>query len=114
MIKHRSPYLTNVVGNGDGKPIVAIALDDARNQDTVHVAGTISDREKYILRFRVEEVAEAKGFNMSSLSRASDVSFNTIKRIFRDPYREITTTTLHKIAKALGVPIGFLIEEISE
>ena len=65
-----------------------------------------------MVRLRVKEIAEAKGFNMSSLSRASDVSFNTIKRIFRDPYKEVTTTTLERIAKALGVPTAELLEDV--
>jgi transcriptional regulator with XRE-family HTH domain len=65
-----------------------------------------------MVRLRVKEIAESKGYNMSSLSRASDVSFNTIKRIFRDPYKEVTTTTLERIAKALGVPTSELIEDV--
>lgn len=67
-----------------------------------------------MVRLRIKELAEAKGFNMSSLSRASDVSFNTIKRIFRDPYKEVTTTTLERIAKALGVPTAELLEDVPE
>jgi transcriptional regulator with XRE-family HTH domain len=65
-----------------------------------------------MVRLRVKEIAESKGYNMSSLSRASDISFNTIKRIFRDPYKEVTTTTLERIAKALGVPTSELIEDV--
>ncbi len=67
-----------------------------------------------MVRLRIKEIAEAKGFNMSSLSRASDVSFNTIKRIYRDPYKEVTTTTLERIAKALGVPTSELIEDVTK
>ena len=65
-----------------------------------------------MLRLKVKEIAEAKGFNMSSLSRTADISFNTVKRIFRDPYREVTTTTLDKLAKALDVTVADLIEDI--
>jgi DNA-binding Xre family transcriptional regulator len=67
-----------------------------------------------MIRLKIKEVAEAKGFNQSSLSRASDVSFNTVKRIFRDPYREITTTTLAKLAKALGVDPRELIDVVPD
>jgi DNA-binding Xre family transcriptional regulator len=67
-----------------------------------------------MVRLRVKEIAEAKGFNMSSLSRASDVSFNTIKRIFRNPYKEVTTTTLEHIARALEVPTSELIEDVPD
>ena len=67
-----------------------------------------------MIRLRIKEIAEAKGFNQSSLSRAADVHFTTIKRIFRDPYKEVTTTTLDKVARALGVRMCDLIEELPE
>jgi len=67
-----------------------------------------------MVRLRVKEIAEQKGFNQSSLSRAANISFNTVKRIYRDPYKEVTTTTLERIAKALGVSIADLIEELPD
>ena len=67
-----------------------------------------------MVRLRVKEIAEEKGFNQSSLSRAANISFNTVKRIYRDPYKEVTTTTLERIAKALGVHIADLLEEIPD
>src|SRR6266567_4498391 len=47
-----------------------------------------------VIRLRVKELAEARGFNQSSLSRASDVSFLTIKRIFRDPHKDVAMGTM--------------------
>jgi len=67
-----------------------------------------------IIRLRVKEIAEQKGFNISSLSRKADVGFSTVKRIFRDPYKEVTTTTLEKLARALGVPTADLIEDVPD
>lgn len=67
-----------------------------------------------MLRLRVKELAEEHGFNMSSLSRASDVSFTTIKRYFRNPYSYANTDTLEKIALTLNVEIGDLVERISD
>ncbi len=67
-----------------------------------------------MLRLRVKEIAEERGYNMSSLSRASDVSFTTIKRYFRKPYSYATTDTLEKIALTLGVEIGDLIERVPD
>jgi DNA-binding Xre family transcriptional regulator len=67
-----------------------------------------------MIRLRVKEIAEQKGFNQSSLSRAADISFNTVKRIYRDPYKEVTTTTLERIAHALHVSIADLIEELPD
>lgn len=64
------------------------------------------------VRLRVKEIAKAKGFSMGKLQRDADVAYNTVKRIFKDPYYITTTETLGKLAKALGVPPGELIEEV--
>jgi len=61
-------------------------------------------------RLKIREVAVSKGFNQSSLSRASDISFATIRRIWRDPHYDISMSTLAKIAKALQVDVTELIE----
>jgi DNA-binding Xre family transcriptional regulator len=63
------------------------------------------------IRLRVKEVAEAKGVSMTKLHIKSEVSYNTIRRIFREPYVEITTTTLARLAEALGVSSHDLIED---
>jgi len=65
-------------------------------------------------RLRIKEVAIGKGFNQSSLSRATNISFTTIKRIWRDPHYEINIVTLHKIAQTLGVPTSELIEDVDQ
>ena len=67
-----------------------------------------------MIHLKVKEVAESKGFNMSSLSRASDVSFLTVKRIWREPYRGVNTTTLERLAKALDVSVVELFEELPD
>lgn len=51
---------------------------------------------------------------MSSLSRASDVSFGTIKRLWTKPYSGATIDTLVKIAKVLKVDVSELIEDMPE
>jgi len=61
------------------------------------------------LRLRVKEVARQRGFSMGKLQRDADVAYNTVKRMYKDPYHVITTETLGKLAKALGVPPGELI-----
>ncbi len=65
-----------------------------------------------MVRLKIKEIAELKGFNMSTLSRASDVPFNTIRRAWRDPQYEIKLATLHKIALTLGVTTGDLLEDV--
>jgi len=63
-------------------------------------------------RLRVKEVAESKGFNISTLSRASDVPFSTVRRVWKNPYHEIKLAILAKLAESLGVSISELIEDV--
>jgi DNA-binding Xre family transcriptional regulator len=65
-------------------------------------------------RLKIKEVAESKGYNISTLSRASDVPFNTLRRAWRNPQYEIKLATLHKIAQVLGVSTSDLIEDVPE
>jgi DNA-binding Xre family transcriptional regulator len=67
-----------------------------------------------VVRLRVKEVAREKGFSMGKLQRDADVAYNTVKRMYRDPYYITTTETLGKIARALGVSPGELIEEVPD
>jgi DNA-binding Xre family transcriptional regulator len=67
-----------------------------------------------MIRLRVKEIAQRKSISMTRLSRLADTNYKTIKAIFDDPYREVTTTTLNKIAKALGVSVSDLIEEVPD
>ncbi len=64
-----------------------------------------------MVRLRIKEVAQEKGYTMNGLSRASDVSFNTIKRLWKNPYTGVTVETLTKIARVLQVEISELVEE---
>ncbi len=41
-----------------------------------------------MIRLRVKEVAQEKGFSLGKLSRASDVAYNTVKAIYRNPYKD--------------------------
>ena len=66
------------------------------------------------VRLRVKEIAKEKGISMGKLQRDADIAYNTIKRMFKDPYYITTTETLGKLARALGVPPGELIEEVDD
>ncbi len=63
---------------------------------------------------KVKEIGEQKGFNQSTLSRKADVDFKTVQRLFRDPARDISVSTLAKIARALKVDVNDLLEVIPE
>ena len=65
-----------------------------------------------MVRLRVKEIAKRKGISMGRLSRASDISYRTIQRIYNDPAYIPTIPTLEKIAKVLGVPTGELLEDV--
>lgn len=67
-----------------------------------------------MIRLKVKEVAQEKGFTQGKLSRASDTDPKTISRIFRNPYTEVTTTTLDRIALALDVDVRELLESVKE
>jgi len=67
-----------------------------------------------MLRLRVKEIATEKGYNQSSLSRASDVPIDTIRRIWRNPYYEVRLSTLNKIALVLEVPATDLFEDVPD
>jgi len=66
------------------------------------------------IRLRVREIAEEKHISMGKLERLSDLSHPTIRDIFRNPYKEVTSTTLVKLATALGVSVSDLYEEIQD
>ncbi len=51
---------------------------------------------------------------MSSLSRKSDVSFKTVKRLWKDPYQTANTDTLERLATALGVDVRELLETVPD
>jgi len=67
-----------------------------------------------MLRLRVKEIAKQQGLSMNMLSHRSEISYNVIKEIYRNPYRAMSTETINKIAKALQVPATDLLEDVTE
>ncbi len=70
----------------------------------------VKPRVEDVIRLRIKEVAQAKGFTQNSLSRATDISLNTIRKLWNKPYSNVTVETLHKIARVLKVDINELTE----
>jgi len=64
-----------------------------------------------MVRLLVKEVAQQKGFSMGRLQRTADISYRTVKLIYQDPHKDVTLSTLEKIANALDVPIRDLIDD---
>jgi len=52
--------------------------------------------------------------SMTKLHIKSEVAYSTIRRLFRDPFAEVTTTTINRLANALGVPPTDLVEDVPE
>jgi DNA-binding Xre family transcriptional regulator len=67
-----------------------------------------------MFRLKIKEVAESKGYNISTLSREANVPFNTIRRAWKNPQYEIKLATLNRIARTLGVTTADLIEDLPE
>jgi DNA-binding Xre family transcriptional regulator len=67
-----------------------------------------------MVRLKVREIAEAKKINMSKLSRMADVNYNTIRAIWDNERKDVTVSTLEKIARALKVDVSELIEVLPD
>ncbi len=65
-------------------------------------------------RLRVKEVAQAKGFTMARLERTAGINMKTLQSIWHNPQHNASFKTLDKIAKALGVPVTDLIEDVPD
>jgi DNA-binding Xre family transcriptional regulator len=66
-----------------------------------------------MVRLRVKEIAEAKGMSIAKIARKADLDNKTVYRIVHDPFAEITTYTLGRLAEALDVSVKDLIEDAS-
>ena len=67
-----------------------------------------------MIKLKVKEIAEQKGFSMGKLSRGADMDRNTVKKLYNDGRYSPTIDTLHRVAKALGVTVADLIEETDD
>lgn len=66
-----------------------------------------------MIRLKVKEVAEEKKMSMRKLAKTADIAYNTLRTIYKDPYRQVTTSTLDRLATALGVDASELIESVA-
>jgi len=67
-----------------------------------------------MFRMKVKELATARKLSQAKLGRLADLSPKTLQEIYRDPYRDVAYSTLLKIARALGVTVDDLIEDVPE
>lgn len=65
----------------------------------------------YVLRLRVKEVVTEKNISLNKLSQKSEVSYNIVRDIYHNPYRETSLHTLNRLANVLGVKPTTLLED---
>jgi DNA-binding Xre family transcriptional regulator len=65
-------------------------------------------------KLRVKEVATSKGISLTKLSQRSEVAYNTVRKIWRDPYSDVTISTLQRLADVLAVSVTDLIESVND
>ncbi len=64
-----------------------------------------------MIRWRIREVAHAKGVTISELAKRAGVNRQTIAAFWHDPCHRTTTEMWGKIADALGVSLAEVVEE---
>lgn len=65
-------------------------------------------------RLQVKEVANKKGISLTKLSQRSEVAYNTVRRIWREPYTDVTLSTLQRLADVLEVDVSELVASVPE
>jgi putative transcriptional regulator len=65
-------------------------------------------------RFRLQELIDERGMTQAELATTSGVSLSTVNRMCRNATKQASLDTLDRIARALGVAPGALIESTAE
>jgi len=64
-----------------------------------------------MIRLRVKEAVTEQGVSLAKLARKADLDWKTVHRLIKNPYAEVSTITLGRIADALGVSVHALVED---
>lgn len=67
-----------------------------------------------MLRLKVKEIAEQQGFTLAGLARKADIDQRTLRSIYREPTKEVSTTIISKLAAALNMSPLDLLEVVDE
>ena len=62
----------------------------------------------------MKEFAIIKGVSLTKLSQRSEVAYNTVRRIWREPYTDVNLSTLQRLADVLGVNVNELVESVPD
>jgi DNA-binding Xre family transcriptional regulator len=66
------------------------------------------------VRLKVREITEQQGHTRTWLSHHAEIQYDTVTRIWKEPETNVSIATLTKIAKALGVDVTELYEEVDD
>ncbi len=66
------------------------------------------------VKLKVREIAESKGVDRAKLARQADLTYETVHKIWSNPYRSVSMATLLKLARALQVKVTELYEEVED
>jgi DNA-binding Xre family transcriptional regulator len=66
------------------------------------------------IRLKVREIALEKGMSQRRLSRLTGIDIKNIQRVFRNDRAIVNTETLDRLATALEVEPGDLIEHVED
>ncbi|QBD76427.1 XRE family transcriptional regulator [Ktedonosporobacter rubrisoli] len=68
-----------------------------------------------MIRLKVKELAQQKGYSQGLLGRMANVDTKTMQKIYRNPTTAVVTTPiLDRLAKALKVDVSELLESIPD
>lgn len=67
-----------------------------------------------MVKFRIKEIATQRGLSQNMVAHRAEVGVKTIQRLYREPHPDVSIYTLEKIARALGVHVKDLFEEVEE
>jgi len=63
---------------------------------------------KVKIRLRIKEIAEKQDMTRAKLARSADLTYETVHEIWKNEYKDVSISTLAKIAKALHVKVSEL------
>jgi DNA-binding Xre family transcriptional regulator len=66
------------------------------------------------VRFKVKEVAQARGFSQYRLQKESKIDMRVLRGLYRNAVPSATVDTLDRIARVLGVDVSELLESIPD
>ncbi len=61
-------------------------------------------------RIKLRELAKQRGIGERRVAKKADLDLSVVQRIYQNPYANITLATLEKLARALDVEPGELLE----